>query len=187
MYQSEKVISKRTAEPANLPGPAMFHTTKTQKDYLYFAHTLLESNYALERIVFVGGDRDKVQSFSLKPLKGSIFLLCKKHVEDNIMEKITDLGLNSIKCELLQDVFGDEWKKERGIIDSDTTEEFLAIVESVPSKWNKIERDEETYRMTWWMACCYLYVEELGWRMNFSTIMSKRAVHKSKVKEMKVV
>jgi len=144
MYQSEKVISKRTAEPANLPGPAMFHTTKTQKDYLYFAHTLLESSYALERIVFVGGDRDKVQSFFLKPLEGSIFLLCKKHVEDNIMEKIADLGLNSIKCELLQDVFGDERKKERGIINSDTTEEFLAKVESVSSKWDKIERDEET-------------------------------------------
>lgn len=94
--------------------------------------------------MFVGGDGDKVQSFFLKPLKGSIFLLCKKHVEDNIMEKIADLGLNSIKCELLQDVFGDEQKKERGIINSDTTEEFLAKVESVSSKWDKIERDEET-------------------------------------------
>ena len=25
---------------AYLPGPAMFHTIKTQNDYLYFAHTL---------------------------------------------------------------------------------------------------------------------------------------------------
>ena len=74
MYQGEKVISKKTAKPANLPGPAMFHTTKTQRDYLYFAHTLLESNYALERIAFVDGDRDKAQSFFLKPLKGCTFL-----------------------------------------------------------------------------------------------------------------
>jgi len=140
MYQSEKIISKRTAKPANLPGPAMFHTTKTQRDYLFFAHTILESNYALERIAFVGGDRDKVQSFFLKPLKGCTFLPCKKHVEDDITRKIADLGLNSIKCELLQDVFGDERKKERGIIDIDT-EEFLAKVESVSSKWDKIEQD----------------------------------------------
>lgn len=74
MYQSKKVISKKTEKPANLPGPAMFHTTKTQRDYLYFAHTLLESNHSLEQIVLGGGDRDKAQSLFLKPLKGSTFL-----------------------------------------------------------------------------------------------------------------
>ena len=103
MYQSEKVISKKTAKPTNLPGPAMFHTTKTQRDYLHFAHTLLENNYALERIAFVGRDRDrdKVQSFFLKPLKGCTFLPCKKHLEGDITQKIADLSLTSIKCELL--------------------------------------------------------------------------------------
>jgi len=65
----------------------------------------------------------------------------KKHVEHDITRKIADLGLTPIKCELLQDAFGDERKKERGIIDRETTEEFLAKVESVSSNWDKIERD----------------------------------------------
>ena len=141
LYQSEKVVSKTTGKAAHLPGPAMFHTTKTQRDYLYFVHTLLESNYALERIAYLGGDRDKGQSFFLKLLKGCTFLPCKKHVEDDIARKIADLGLTSIKFDILQDIFGDECKKERGIIDSETTDEFLAKVESVSNKWDKVEED----------------------------------------------
>ena len=202
MYQSEKVISEKTAKPANLPGPAMFHTTKTQRDYLYFAHTLLESNYALERIVFVGGDRDKAQSFFLKPLKGCTFLPCKKHVKDDITRKIADLGLTSIKCELLQDVFGDEWKKERGIIDSETTEEFLAKVESVSSKWDKIEQDvtgktpefsryfQRNIQDDMMNGMLLPVRRKAGLKDEFfynNVQESSNFVYKSKVKEMKVV
>ena len=61
-YQSSKIINRNTGKPANLPGPAMFHTNKTGSDYLYFIHILLEVDYALEHISFVGGDRDKAQS-----------------------------------------------------------------------------------------------------------------------------
>ena len=55
-------MNKKTGKPANLPGPAMLHASKTGNDYLYFIHTLLECNYELERINFVGGDRDRAQS-----------------------------------------------------------------------------------------------------------------------------
>ena len=47
--------------------------------------------------------------------------------------------MTSIKCELLRDVSGNERKKERGIVDSKITEEFLAKVESISSKWDEIE------------------------------------------------
>ena len=49
--------------------------------------------------------------------------------------------MTSIKFDILQDIFGDECKKERGIIDSETTDEFLAKVESVSNKWDKVEED----------------------------------------------
>lgn len=81
--------------------------------------------------MFVGSDRHMAQSFFLKLLKGCTFLLCEKHVEDDITRKIADLGLTFIKYELLQHVFGDQQKKERGIINSETTEEFLAKVDSI--------------------------------------------------------
>ena len=105
----------------------------------YFIHSLLEANYALERLTFLGADRDKAQSSFLIPLKGCTFLPCKKHVEDNITRKIADLGLTSIKNEILEDIFGNEVKKEKGIIDSESTDEFMAKVESVSSKWEELE------------------------------------------------
>ncbi|XP_022780689.1 uncharacterized protein LOC111321932 [Stylophora pistillata] len=140
-YQSEKVVSKKTGKAANLPGPEMFHTTKTQRDYLYFTHTLLESNYNLEKVAFLGGDRDKAQSFLLKPSKGCTFIPCTKHVQDDIMRKIGELGLSSAKSEILQDTFRDERRKEKGIINSGTAYEFMAKVESVSNKWDKMEED----------------------------------------------
>lgn len=139
LYRSGKIVNRKTNKAVYLPGPAMFHTTKSQRDYLYFAHTLLESNYAMERIEFLGGDRDKAQLGFLKPLKGCTFIACKKHVEDDIKRKITDLGLNSIRHELVHDIFGNEYTKEKGIIDSETEDEFLAKVESVCNKWDRIE------------------------------------------------
>ena len=57
------------------------------------------------------------------------------------MRKIADLGLNSVKSEILQDIFGDGRGKENGIIDSETVYEFMAKVESVSNKWDKMEED----------------------------------------------
>ena len=37
----------------------MFHVLRTEKDLKYFIYTLLEQNDKLERVAFVGGDRDK--------------------------------------------------------------------------------------------------------------------------------
>ena len=91
--------------------------------------------------MFCGGDRDKAQASFLKPLKGCTFLPCKKHVEDDISRKIADLGLNAIKAEILEDIFGCDKKMEKGIIDSERTEEFIAKVESVCTKWDKLETE----------------------------------------------
>ena len=135
-----------TAKPANLSGPAMFHTTKTQRDYLYFAHTLLESNYALERIVFVGGDRDKAQSVFLKPLKGCTFLPCKKHVEGagyrpdpkcRWSEAITVYGniVQQSRRDIQREVLG------KGPYDLSPTHRHLAVTASSWSGMNRKERE----------------------------------------------
>ena len=119
----------------------MLHTSKTGNDFLYFIHILLECSYELERVAFVGGDRDKAQASFLKPLKGCTFLPCKKHLEDDITRKIADLGLSAVQKEILEDIFGSDTKLEKGIIDSESGEDFLAKVESVSAKWDKLEED----------------------------------------------
>ena len=139
-YQSTKFIQTRTGKPAALPGPAMLHVRKSEKDFKYFSHTLLEHNDKIKRVAFVGGDRDKAQQGFLSPLRRCTFLPCKKHVEDAISRKIDDLGLKDIKNEVLLDIFGSDKRKERGIVDSLDEEEFTAKVDSLVEKWKSMEK-----------------------------------------------
>ena len=139
-YQSSKFIQTRTGKPAVLPGPAMLHVRKSEKDFKYFAHTLLEHNDKIKRIAFVGGDRDKAQQGFLSPLSRCTFLPCKKHVEDDIGRKISDLGLKDMKMEVLKDIFGCDKNQEKGIVDSADEEEFVAKVNSVVDKWDHLEK-----------------------------------------------
>ena len=139
-YQSSKFIQTRTGKAAVLPGPAMLHVRKSEKDFKYFAHTLLEHNDKIKRIAFVGGDRDKAQQGFLSPLRGCTFLPCKKHVEDDITRKLANLGLNDMKMEVLKDIFGSEKEREKGIVDSISEDEFVAKVLSVADKWERLEK-----------------------------------------------
>ena len=85
-YQSTKFIQNRTGKPAALPGLAMLHVRKSEKDVKYFSHTLLEHNDKIKRIAFVGGDRDKAQQGFLSPLRRCTFLPCKRHVENDVVK-----------------------------------------------------------------------------------------------------
>lgn len=69
-YQRTKFIQTRTGKPAALPGPAMLHMRKDEKDFKYFSHTLLEHNDKIKRIAFVGGDRDMARQSFCPPLDG---------------------------------------------------------------------------------------------------------------------
>lgn len=58
-FQSSKSLNKKMGKTLNPHGHAMLHASELDNDCLYFIHTLLECNYKLERINFVGGGRDK--------------------------------------------------------------------------------------------------------------------------------
>ena len=143
-YKSGKFIQSRTGEPAILPGPAMFHIRRSEKDFKYFIYTLLEQQDQLERIAFVGADRDKAQRGFLMPLKRCTFLPCKKHVEDDVARKLIELGMTDAKEDILADIFGDEKTQQKGLIDSTSGDEYFAKVLSVTEKWDTVETKEET-------------------------------------------
>ena len=112
-YQSSKFVHSRTGKPAILPGPAMFHIRRAEKDFKYFCYSLFEINEGFEEVSFVGGYRDKAQQGFGKPLKRAIFLPCKKHVEDDISRKLADLGNGAMKDEVLKDIFGNDNNKKK--------------------------------------------------------------------------
>lgn len=118
----------------------MFHVRKSEKEFKYFAHTLVEHNDKIKRIAFVGGDRDKAQQGFISPLTRCTFLPCKKHVENEISRKMSDLGLNNMKMEVLKDVFGCNKYQEKDIVDSADEEEFVVNVNSVVDKWDSLEK-----------------------------------------------
>ena len=72
------------------------------KDFRYFSHSLLEVNDKFENISFVGGDQDKARKEFLKPLKRYTFLPCRKHVQDDIVQKLSDLGNRAMRDEVLK-------------------------------------------------------------------------------------
>lgn len=144
--QSGKFIHSRTGKPAILPGPVMFHIRRSEKDFKYFIYTLLEQNDQLERIAFVGGDRDKAQRGFLLPLKRCTFLPCKKHVEDDIARKLVELGMKDEKDEILMDIFGSERNQQKGLIDSTSEDEYFAKVISVTEKWDTLERKKTPHK-----------------------------------------
>ena len=76
----------------------------------------------------------------MKPLKRAIFLQYKKHVEDDISRKLTDLGNGAMKDEVLKDIFGNDNNKEKGIVDSMSQDEFFAKVIVVTDKWDALEK-----------------------------------------------
>lgn len=58
---------------------------------------------------------------------------CKKHVEDDISRKLSDLGNSTMKNEVLKDIFDDERNSTSG-------DEFLAQVIAVTEKWEFTEK-----------------------------------------------
>ena len=68
-YQSSKFVHSRTGKPAILPGPGMFHVRRSEKDFKYFSHSLLEVNQGFKEIAFVCGDRDQAQNGFLRSLR----------------------------------------------------------------------------------------------------------------------
>ena len=140
-YQSSKFSNVDTGKRANLPGPAMFHVTRTKKDYQAFCHALLEINENIELVNYVGGDRDKAQAGFLIPLKGATFLPCTKHVQDDVARKLTELELSSLKAAILADIFGSEARKEKGLEDSYSKNDFVQKADPLYWKWDAQEKE----------------------------------------------
>lgn len=101
--------------------------------------TLKGLNRDIENILFVGCDRQKaiMNGFSGE-LPIAQFLACTKHVQDNIKRKMSSLFIpEGQQAEFLMDIFGD--RSNKGLIDSDSAEDFDARLLSLRSSWDRKE------------------------------------------------
>ena len=69
------------------------------------------------------------------------WLACKRHVEDDCQRKLNSLGISSEHCTaFLQDIFGSDASREKGLIDADGVEDFDAKLDSLQEVWNSREK-----------------------------------------------
>ena len=89
----------------------------------------------------MGSDRDAV----LRKGFSSFFptasqLCCKGHLEKDIRRKMRDLGIGLFHEKLfLEDIFGSEARKELGLVDAASRDEFDAILVSLYPVWTTRE------------------------------------------------
>ena len=69
---------------------------------------------------------------------------CTKHVQDNVNAKLTSLQLTEgVKQEISKDIFGDDKRMEKGLIDSDSPEEFDCKLLEAQRRWDSLELMEK--------------------------------------------
>ena len=108
---------------------------------MYFGHTLIEKQPELDDIPFISLDRSRAQENGLaRVFRVSTFLPCTTHVQDNVWAKLPSLQLSEgLKREILKDIFGDEKRMEKGLIDSKSPEEFNCKLLEAQRRWNSWE------------------------------------------------
>ena len=145
VYPHIKLESRSTGAAPYLPGPAMLHVKQDESQFVYFGHTLIEKQPGMDGVLFIGLDRSKAQENGLaRVFHVSRFLPCTKHVRDNVNAKLTSLQLTEgLKREIIKDIFGDDKRMEKGLIDSDSPEEFDCKLLEAQRRWDSLESMEK--------------------------------------------
>ena len=61
----------------------------------------------------------------LQPLKGAVSFTCTKHVKGNIEMQLKSLGIqDEAKKHIINDIFGDHVNCRKGLIDSESVDDF---------------------------------------------------------------
>ena len=124
-------------------GPCMLHMRRKQDSFNFLASSLVSLKEEFSNVLTIGSDRDAALRKGMRsffPL--ATWLSCKKHVEDDVTRKLDDLRVGALdKKEFLLDIFGSDARKEMGLIDASSSQEFDAHLESLYPVWVKREME----------------------------------------------
>lgn len=133
---------RATGNPPLLLGPTLVHTRKNEDTFSYFGATLTGLDKELKNVRFIGLDREEAVESRMSPfLNVSTWWACKRNVEEDCRRKLSTLGISQENSSpFLQDIFGCDAKKEKGLIDSESVDDFDAKLESLEKIWNVREK-----------------------------------------------
>ena len=122
----------------------MLHVHQDENQFYYFGQTLIEFEKDIDGIIALGADREKAIVNGLgRSLPIATVLACTRHVEKNCVQKMSELGISAAaRNTIMQDIFGSEDKKEKGLIDCETVADFDSRLESIEERWETIEKND---------------------------------------------
>ena len=124
-------------------GPALIHQKKLFDSYFTLPSMMIEYKPSLQRVLVYGsdGERNLCEAMDTS-FCFATHLLCDIHMKDNIVHKLTELGIrNQTSKAFLRDIFGHQRGEEKtpGLVDCYSAEAFDTKLESLKSVWE--ERD----------------------------------------------
>ena len=140
-YKHKILVDRHYGKEPTLLGPTMIHMQTKAESYKFFGSSIVSLDDELSNILAIGSDRD----VALRKGFSSCFpiatqLCCKGHLEQDIRRTMRDLGIGQFHEKFfLEDVFGSEAKKELGLVDAVSRDEFDAVLESLYPVWTKRE------------------------------------------------
>ena len=120
-YKHLLMEDRKTGKPPLLLGPTPIHAWKNTDIFNYFRATLTGLDREIKNIHFIGLDHKEAVQKGMSPyLPMATWLACKRHVAEDCRRKLHTLGIFTDHCTaFLQAIFGNDVKKEKGLIDSD--------------------------------------------------------------------
>ena len=129
-YKHKILVDRQYGKEPTLLGPTMIHMQTKAESYKFFASSLVSLDDELTNILAIGSDRD----VALRKGFSSFFpistqLCCKGHLEQHIRRKMRDPGIGLLHEKLfLEDIFVSEARKELGLVDATSRNEFDAVL-----------------------------------------------------------
>ena len=140
-HQMLEMRQGKNSKCPTMLGPVLLHQRKTSTAFSYFADTIANLQPDTKNVLAVGTDRDDALNGFCSKFPISSRLLCIKHFKDDIVSKLTSLGIKSpFKEQILADIFGNSSAKELGLVDKESGHDVDDALFLLREKWNDREK-----------------------------------------------
>ena len=143
-YRNLMLSTKKGQYPVFI-GPALLHQKKLFDSYFSLPSMMVKYRPNLNRILVYGSDGEKniCDAFdACFPL--STHLLCDIHMKDNIIQKLSDLGIRGgVSKTFTRDIFGNQVGdvKYKGLVDCSSPAEFDEKLTEIRNEWEQRHKE----------------------------------------------
>lgn len=157
-YPHLLLVDKTTMKFPTMLGPVPVHKRLNTECCNYLAASMTRAQPALRNILSIGSDGDnKVFNGMKEQFPASTWVLCKKHVEDNVRRKLTSMGISQPANQqpFISDIFGNAENSKKGLVDCSSPSQFDDELDALICVWDQRELNlpnvEEAQFHTWFL------------------------------------